>query len=257
MKALRAFRPGEDRLCSLMARSASAPPGVGRCSRSAPLDGGDPLVVDAVLELLRSRKFFDERVTRAMARTYLESIIQGDFEASCVVTIEGKHNLTGINYIHFSAMLHWIAGVREISFAECMSKLLNYRDNLDAKLRVLFHWLGLENHGGHEDCGGSRAGAESRKLMSMKDFTRFCEQMGLFIPGKFAHGDVHLLFSKNGTVFHKYGADGYKLCTKERLMDAGGFMRSLRKVAERMKVSWKAFGRFLILRAEISGMTVK
>lgn len=251
-----------------MARTASAPAGLGLGhaapseetmskharhgpSHGLPRDNGDPMVVGAVLELLRSRSFFDGRVTRDMVQAYLESILQGDIEASCVATIAGQPHPTGINYIHFCAMLHWIAGMREISFAECVSKLLNYKDDLDSKVRVLFHWHDLEPR------GGFRAGVEARRWMSMKDFTHFCETMDLFIPGRFTHGDVHLLFVKNASLFQKYGSDGYKLCSKERLMEVGGFMRSLRTVSERMNVSWKAFCRFLILKADTLGLVVK
>jgi len=91
----------------------------------------------------------------------------------------------------------------------------------------------------------------------MKGFTHFCATMGLFIPGRFALGYVHLLFVKHASVFQKYGSDGYNLNTKERLMEAGGFMRSLKSVSERMNVSWKAFCRFLILKADTLGLSVK
>lgn len=200
------------------------------------------MMVSAVLDLLRSRSFFDKRVTKEMVQAYLEAIIQGDVEASCVATISRRHDLSGINYIHFSAMLHWIAGMREITFAECISKLLNCRDNINGKLRILFHRFGS---------------AKARKLMSTKDFKHFCERMGIFIPGRFSPGDIHLMFMKNATLFQKFGTDGYKLCTQERLMDASGFMRSIKKVAERMKVCWKAFSRFLVLRAESLGLILK
>jgi len=133
-----------------MARSASAPAGLGLgfaassteiVSKSARHDPshGDPLMVSAVLELLRSRSFFDKRVTRDMVQAYLESVLQGDIEASIVATISGQPHSTGINYMHFCAMLQWIAGMREISFAECVSRLLNHKDDLEARLRVLFH----------------------------------------------------------------------------------------------------------------------
>lgn len=162
---------------------------------------------DAALMLLSKCEFFDARVTERKVRQYLRQVTSGSREAVCIAPVIQRVS-ERISPNQFTAMLMWIACLKGITYAECVSKLVSHPGGLRTKIELYFSEFG---HGA------------AQGLMTVYEFTRFCSSFGLFqdSPERFVEGDVHFLFLNGG---------------EGKAVDLRGFRRLLLLLAQKLEL---------------------
>lgn len=172
--------------------------------------------------LTRSGFFSENGLSSDAVQLYLEALMQSK-ETAVVVARARERYSQGISYLQFAGVLQKLADMLGVTYAECVSKLVN-AETATTKLKLLFKEFG---------------GRARRDRMTPSDFSRFCERFDLFVEPTFCHADVHLLFCKTGD---------------KRAVDFDAFVGVLVKVASMLGVEWGIFSSALAVRAVKLGL---
>jgi hypothetical protein len=177
--------------------------------------------IGAAMDLLCRVGAIDGKVVYAAdVHRILNDMVSGkSSEAACVAKIVGIKR-PYIDELQFSAVLHWIAIRKGISYTQLLGQFLEHPAAHRAGLEQYFAEFG---HGTAEG------------LMTVYEFTRFAKALGLFTvdPSRFVEGDVHFLYM--------HGKEG-------KAVDVGGFRRLLNQVADKLGMDMQAFFHLLAER---------
>lgn len=118
------------RINALLARRRR-PSGLGleRLLQHGPSGNGERrhVSVEAAVDLLKLRNFFDDTVTAEMVQMHLEGLSDGSVEPVLVAGLEPNRTSCGVTDTQFLSMLDWVARKRHVTFSEVVGKLVHCR----------------------------------------------------------------------------------------------------------------------------------
>mmetsp|Transcript_104882 Transcript_104882/g.224124 ORF Transcript_104882/g.224124 Transcript_104882/m.224124 type:complete len:446 (-) Transcript_104882:33-1370(-) len=180
-------------------------------------DDDGTMSTQEVVNLMMRCGLFDEWLSAGKVRVYFYSLAEG-----CNHVIKGQPSpkiLDGIGFPQFEGMLRWAADLKGIPFSEISDKVVNEsRKSCDKtssqrrRVEVVFETFCKSTPG----------------LMTSFEFAHLCTQFDLFQHGKFAIGDLYILFKELG---------------KDMCVDIDAFLAVTQELGDRIGVGKEIFNK--------------